>query len=238
MFRSALIAAAFALTFAPLAALAQDDDHGRISITGTASVDMVPDLATVMAGVETVGPTARNALTENSARMNAVFSAIRALGIEDRDVGTSNFSISQNFRQGPNGSVPDGFRVSNRVTLRLRDISRVGEVLDALTSEGVNSAGNIRFEIENADALLDDARREAVVKARQRAGLYADAAGVQLGRVLGISEGGFSPNVRLLTSGGGTPGAPPIAPGERTLSASVTVTWSLEEYGYRNRQKR
>ncbi len=229
MFRSALLAATLAL--APVTAALADDDKGRISITGTASIDATPDLATVNAGVESTAPTARDALTANSRKMNAVFDAIKALGIEDRDVGTSNFNISQHWRHGPDGSKPDGYRVSNQVSLRLRDVSRVGEVLDALTTAGVNQAGNIRFEVENADTLLDDARAEAVAKARKRAELYAAAAGVSLGKVMSISEGGFrpGPQPQYAAMEARMASAPPIAPGEQKLSVSVTLTWALVE---------
>ncbi len=229
MFRSALLAATLAL--APVTAAVADDDKGRISIIGTASIDAKPDLATVNAGVESTGPTARDALTANSKRMTAVFDAIKGLKIEDRDVSTSNFNISQNWRHGPEGSKPDGYRVSNQVTLRLRDVSRVGEVLDALTSAGVNQAGNIQFEVENADTLLDEARSEAVGKARKRAELYAAAAGVTLGKVMNISEGGFNPRPshQYAAMESRMASAPPIAPGEQKLSVSVTVTWALVE---------
>jgi|GEM_PF-5449540 len=149
MFRTALLAATLAI--APLTAAIADDDAGRIAITGTASINAAPDIATVFAGVESVGGTAREALTENSRQMNAVYAAIDALGIEERDVATSNFNISQNWRHGPNGSEPAGYRVSNQVTLRLRDVSQIGAALDALTTAGVNQAGNIQFEVEDAD---------------------------------------------------------------------------------------
>ena len=230
MLRTAIIAAFLALTPASIALA--DDDAGRISITGTASINAKPDLATVFAGVESTGRTARDALTANSTQMNAVFDAIKALGIEERDVGTSNFNISQNWRHGPEGSKPDGYRVSNQVTLRLRDVSRIGEALDALTSAGVNQAGNIRFEVKDADALLDTARREAVVKARSRAELYAAAAGVTLGKVVLITEGGGfnpTPHPQFAAMESRAASAPPIAPGEQELEVSVTVTWALAE---------
>mgnify|MGYP000379914651 CR=1 FL=1 len=229
MFRSTLLAAVLAVL--PAAAAVADEGKGRISITGTASIDAKPDLATINAGVESTGPTARDALTANSRQMNAVFEAIESLGIEDRDVGTSNFNISQHWRHGPEGSKPDGYRVSNQVSLRLRDVSRVGEVLDALTTAGVNQAGNIQFEVENADTLLDEARSEAVGKARKRAELYAAAAGVTLGKVMNISEGGSNPmpHPQFAAMESRMASAPPIAPGEQKLSVSVTVTWALVE---------
>ena len=184
------------------------------------------------AGVESTAPTAREALTANSGKMNAVFDAIEELGIEKKDVGTANFSIDQNWQHGPQGSRPDGYRVSNQVSLRLRDVSRVGAVLDALTTAGVNQAGNIQFSVENADELLDDARKEAVQKARTRAELYAAAAGVELGKVMLIREGGFGgggPQPVFARAEAAMMSAPPVAPGEPDLSVSVTVTWALEE---------
>lgn len=229
MFRAIALAALVAA--APVIPALADDDKGRITITGTASVSAIPDVALVNAGVESVGKSARDALTANSTLMAAVFEAIKKLGIPENDVGTSNFNISQNWTHGPNGSTPEGYRVSNQVTLRLRDVTRVGEALDALTSAGVNQAGNIRFSVKDADTLLDSARKEAVRKARTRAELYAQAAGVALGPVLNIVEGsGFSaPEPQYARMEAAMVSAPPISPGEQDLSVSVTLTWALDE---------
>lgn len=229
MFRAAALTTFLAI--APALPVLADDDGGTITITGTASISAKPNIALVNAGVESVGPNARDALSANSKLMNSVFEAIEGLEIDKNDVGTANFNISQNWRHGPNGSKPDGYRVSNQVLLRLRDVSRVGEVLDALTTAGVNQAGNIQFSVKDADTLLDDARREAVKKARARATLYAEAAGVTLGDVLTITEGGQSraPQPQFARMEAVTSSAPPISPGEQDLSVSVTVTWSLNE---------
>lgn len=229
MFRSTLLAAALVMT--PLAPAFADDNAGTITITGTASVSAKPTLALVNAGVESVGATAREALNANSDLMTQVFGAISKMGIEDKDVGTSNFNISQNWTHGPGGSKPDGYRVSNQVTLRLRDVEKVGDALDALTSAGVNQAGNIQFSVKDADTLLDTARKEAVGKARKRAELYASAAGVSLGKIMSINEGGgyAQPPVAYARMEAAMSSAPPIAPGEQDLSVSVTITWALKE---------
>lgn len=225
MFRSLLLAAT--LIAVPLAAQAEE---GKIVMTGTASVSATPDLAMVSAGVMTKADSARDALAENTKRMRQVFEALKALDIEEKDITTSSFNISPNWEHGPSGSQQRGYQVTNQVTIRLRDVTFVGAALDTLVRAGANQAGGVQFLVEDQDTLLNSARTEAVGKAKARAELYAQAAGVSLGPIVEIVEGG----------GGGAPGpmfargaaaleAAPIAAGEQDLSVSVTITWALKE---------
>ncbi len=224
MFRPLFLVAALA------ASPALADDHGgTIVMTGTASVSATPDLAIVSAGVMTTAESARAALAENSKRMSQVFAALKDIEVEERDITTSSFNISPNWEHGPSGSRQKGYQVSNQVTVRLRDVTFVGAALDTLVRAGANQAGNVQFVVQDRDAVLDSARAEAVKKARDRATLYADAAGVSLGPILKITEGGnagprgpmFADRAVAMES------AAPVAAGEQDLSVSVTITWSL-----------
>ena len=206
------------------------DSDGRIVITGTSSIVAVPDIALVSAGVETKGATARAALSANTTAMNGVFETARELGIEDRDIQTSNFNIGPNWEHGPGGSRQEGFAVSNQVTLRLRDVSKVGEALDALVSGGANRAGGVQFVVSDADERLDSARKEAVAQARARAELYAGAAGVKLGDISSIREGVDAPvHMPMYAEARMASDAVPVAAGEQELSVSVTITWELKD---------
>lgn len=227
MFRPAVLALSMALL---PAAVQADDKAGRIVMTGTASVAAKPDLAMVSAGVVTKADNARDALSANSKTMREVFEALKALDIEDRDITTSSFNISPAWEHSSTGTRQRGYEVRNQVTIRLRDVSFVGAALDTLVKAGANQAGGVQFIVENQDELLDSARKEAVQKAKARATIYAEAAGVELGPILEITEGGSYP----------TPGpvfgrqmeaameAAPIASGEQDLSVSVTITWALD----------
>ena len=223
MFRPLMIAAVL------FASPALADDKGRIIMTGTASVSAVPDQAIVTAGVVTNSKSARAALSENTKKMSQVFAALKDINVEDRDVTTSNFNISPNWEHGPNGSRQNGYQVSNQVTVRLHDVTFVGAALDTLVRAGANQAGGVQFLVEDRDTLLDTARAEAVTKAKARATLYADAAGVKLGDIIEITEGGMRGPMPVFAGRAASMEAAPIAAGEQDLSVSVTITWALED---------
>lgn len=226
MLKRIALAAYLALPVVPAFAT----DKGQIVITGTASVTAIPDIALVSAGVETTAQTAREALSANTTAMQSVFETAKKLGIEERDIQTSNFNIGPNWEHGPTGSRENGFAVSNQVTLRLRDVAKVGEALDALVSGGANRAGGVQFVVSDADERLDTARREAVTKAKARAELYAAAADVELGEIISIREGADAPvHMPMYAEARMASDSVPVAAGEQELSISVTITWALDD---------
>lgn len=225
MFRSLILIAALIATPA-----LSDDSDGRIVMTGTASVSAVPDEAIVTAGVMTTNDSARAALAANSKAMSQVFAALKDINVEERDITTSSFNISPNWEHGPSGSKQRGYQVSNQVTVRLRDVTFVGAALDTLVRAGANQAGGVQFIVKDQDKLLDSARAEAVGKARARAELYAAAAGVKLGKIIQIAEGGSAmPQPMFAGRTMAAMEAAPIAAGEQDLSVSVTITWALDD---------
>ena len=152
---------------------------------------MAPDIAFVDAGVATDAKTAREASEANNTAMTKVFAALKAANIDARDIQTSRLSLQPQYapnRSGPSPVV--GYRASNRVTVRIHDVSKVAGVIDTLVGAGANDIGNVAFEVSQASKLLDDAREKAVADARRKAEIYARAAGVTLGAPLSISEGG------------------------------------------------
>ena len=204
-------------------------DPHTITMTGHADIKAVPDIATVNAGVTTNGPTAAAALAANSTRMNQVFAALKTLGVPDRNIQTSGFSISPQYTNGDNSNPRHltGYQVSNDVSVRLEDVARVGAALDTLVSAGANQMNGIGFDIANPAPLREKARIQAVADARARAQTYAQAAGVSLGSIVSISEGGGEtaprPMFRMMAMAAPTP----IAPGEQSVTADVTVVWEI-----------
>ncbi len=227
--RPAYLAAAVALLLgAP--ALAQTDIPPAISVTGEASVSVPPDLAAVDAGVASDAKTAREASEENNAAMAKVLAALKAANIDAKDIQTSRLSLQPQYapnRAGPSSIV--GYRASNRVTVRIRDVNKVAGVIDTLVGAGANDIGNISFEVSQASKLLDEAREKAVADARRKAEIYAKAAGMTLGAPLSISEDGAPQPVFRAKMAAPLAAAPtPIAQGEETLSISVSVTWAIK----------
>jgi uncharacterized protein YggE len=211
-------------------ALAQTAPPPAISVTGEATVSVPPDQAQIDGGVTSDAKTAREASDANNAAMGKVLLALKGAGIEEKDYQTSRLSLQPQYapnRSGPSPVV--GYRASNRVTVRLRDVAKVANIIDVLVGAGANELGGINFMVSQASKLLDDAREKAVADARRKAEIYAKAAGVTLGEPLSISEeGGAAPVFRGKMLGGMAASAAPVAQGEETLSVTVSVSWAIK----------
>jgi hypothetical protein len=225
---TSLAAAAAALLLAT-PALAQIVPPAAISVTGEATVSVPPDQAHIDGGVTTEAKTAREAADANNAAMGKVLLALKGANIDEKDYQTSRLSLQPQYapnRTGPSPVV--GYRASNRVTIRLRDVTRVANVIDTLVGAGANDIGGISFTVTQASKLLDDAREQAIADARRKAQIYAKAAGVTLGEPLSISEEsspGPVPYRRMATPMAATA---PVAQGEETLSVRVSVSWAIK----------
>lgn len=229
-------AALLATTLLAAPALADTDFPPAITVTGEAIVSAPPDQAQLDAGVTTDAKTARDAADANNVTMGKVMAALKGAGIAEKDIQTSRLSLSPQFgnRTPSSPNAPPaivGYHASNRVTIRLHDVSKVAATIDALVGAGANDIGGLNFSISEASKLLDDAREKAVADARRKAEIYARAAGVALGAPLSISEFGAAPapmfRAKMATAGFAAP--TPIAQGEETLSVNVTVSWAIKE---------
>ncbi|MEZ5924502.1 MAG: SIMPL domain-containing protein [Hyphomicrobiaceae bacterium] len=202
-----------------------------ITLSASGSTTAVPDRVLIMLGVQSEAATAREALDANSAAMRKVIEAVKAEGLEDRDVQTSDFSIGPRYEYTQDGKPPRlvGYQVSNVVNIRVKDISRLGLILDKAVSEGSNQVNGIQFQVSDQEVRLDEARKAAVANARRMAELYAAAAGVELGPVMHIEEAAFRPGpvVMMRQAAAAEASAVPIESGEQTLQVTVTITWSL-----------
>src|ERR1019366_7829608 len=186
-----IILALAAGTLLAVPARAQTEPPAMISVTGEATVSVPPDLAQIDGGVTSEAKTAREASEANNAAMGKVLLALKGAGIAEKDFQTSRLSLqpqsAPNRPGGPSAIV--GYRASNRVTIRLRDVTKLANVIDTLVGAGANDIGGINFMVSAASKLLDEAREQAVADAPRKAEIYAKAAGVTLGTPLSISEG-------------------------------------------------
>ncbi|MDA9422452.1 MULTISPECIES: SIMPL domain-containing protein [Bradyrhizobium] len=229
MKKPAILAAVFATALLTAPARA-DDFPSAVTVSGEATISAAPDLAHIDAGVANDAKTAKEASDANNAAMGKVLLALKGAGIAEKDYQTSRLSLQPQYGQNKStGASPVvGFRASNRVTVKIRDVTKVAGVIDALVNAGANDIGNISFEVTQASKLLDDAREQAVADARRKAEVYAKATGVTLGAPLSISEGGAP--VPLFKARMAAPMAAPaaVAPGEETLSVTVNVSWAIK----------
>jgi uncharacterized protein YggE len=227
----------FAIPAAPAAAQAQPAsillDGTRLDVVATGEVARVPDVARITAGVVTLGPTATAALAQNAKQMASVRAALKRAGIADRDIQTSSINLYPDYRQDPQGTNPQiiGYRASNEVSLRFRDIAATGRILDALVARGANQISGPMLGIDKPEAALDEARTQALANARARADLYARALGKRVGKILSISEAGANyspPPMVMMRQRADVGNATGIDPGEQTLSVSLSVSFELE----------
>jgi len=209
-----------------------------ITVTGEGKVKVKPDTASVSAGVVTEADTARAALDKNTERMLQVMGGLLEAGIAQDDLQTSQFSVSPVYSRPPrNPSGPRvdpkiiGYRVSNTATAIVRDLERIGSVLDKVVTLGANSVGGPSFFLDEPRPRLDEARKQAVADALRKAELLSAAAGVKLGEILTLREGrGYEPQPEMMRSKAMemSSSAVPIAAGTQQLRATVTLVIAID----------
>ena len=198
------------------------EPSGGITVSGTGSVQAVPDQAQFSLGVETSGPTAREALAANSERMRRVLAALFAAGVAKGDVQTQDVSVSRSY--------PDnGYSADNSVSVTIRDLAKAGSILDAASNAGANNVYGPTLSRSDQDELQAKALSDAVDNARAKARALADAAGVQLGSVTAIRESGAEPMPYYDAALAKSTRAPeaPIEPGKQEIQATVRVTFAI-----------
>jgi uncharacterized protein YggE len=224
-----ILCAAFVIAvaaLAPLPANAAEKLDRLVTVTGESTVTAAPDAAVIRVGVSSQGKTARAASDANAKEMTAVLAAINQAGIADRDIQTSWLSLQPQYDPSKGGAARlIGFQANNQVTVKIRDIGKLPAVLDRAIAAGANEMSGIEFVVSEQSKLLDKARAAAIADAYRKAELYANAAGMKVGRVAAIAEEGAAPPSPVFRTMRAA--ASPIAPGEQTLRAVVTVSYEL-----------
>lgn len=226
-------AVALVLLASPIACAEDQSDKRTMTITATGKASAAPDIATINMGVRTEGKTAQLALVENSKRMSGLLASLKQAGLEDKDIQTSQFSVSPQYANRRDRSTNEpplviGYMISNQVHVIVRDLDKLGTILDQVVASGANQMNGISFAFDDPTPLLDEARRKAVVEANRKATLYAEAAGVMLGPILQFSEhGGSAPRPMQTMARMESLAAVPIAVGESEISAGVSITYEI-----------
>ena len=207
-------------------------DGTLLSIATTADATRVPDVATISTGVVTQAADANAAMRANAVQMDKVMAAIRAAGIGERDVQTSGINLNPQYKYVENAPPSIvGYQASNTVNVKVRDLSKLGKVLDAFVEQGANQVNGPSFEVDKPDEAYDEARVAALKKAQARAQTYADALGLKVRRIVSISEGGASlprpmPMMRAMAMDSMAKETS-VSPGEASLSVSIDVVFEL-----------
>jgi uncharacterized protein len=232
-----LMSAAMATT-----ALAQAPDNAAsrerntLVVRGDGEVMAKPDVAYATVGVITEGKRAQDAAQANTALTQRIIDALRKQGIAEKDTQTSNYSVQPRYENRPNREpVIVGYQVSNQVRATVRDLVKVGAVIDAALEAGANNVYGVTFGLQERERYTSDALTAAVQEARRKAETLARAAGVRLLGVVQIQEGGsvrvpmLQDRMEFAARGAATP----IVPGELTVNASVTVIYNIAQNGGR-----
>ena len=239
-----------------------------ISVTGEADVYSTPNLAVMDFTVLSEAKTVADAMKDSSAKMNAITAAVKALGVEDKDLQTTNFDISPRYDyvktvttpvipQAPiapsdagtaSGAVaqpnvsyyyPDGkqvlsgYDVTVTLTVKMRDLSKIGDIIQAATTAGANQTGSLQFTIDNPDSIQAQARQQAIAKAKTQALTLADQLGVKLVRITSFSENNVRPlvynaNSTAVETAAAPAAAPVVSAGQNKVSDSVTITYEIQ----------
>lgn len=204
-----------------------------LSVSGSGEALLAPDIAYIYVGVHTENATAATAVEENTSQTQALIQAIRDFGIDEKDIRTTNFSIYPMDRYDPATGLPSGekvYAVDNTVYVTVRDLTKLGDLLDTAVQAGANNINSVQFDVADKDEALREARANAVKDAEAEAQSLAQAAGLSLGEIQSIS---FSEQPYPIFDGKGGGGAVaeqaavPIQPGQLTFTVSVNVTYEL-----------
>lgn len=232
-----ILATATVFLLLSLAARA-DDPTPRISVSGHAEASIAPDMAILQLTVMREAATARAALDQNSAAMAEVIAAMRATGIAEKDLQTRNFSIQPRYTypQPRNEHPPKlvGYAVRNSLQVKVRDLGKLGSLLDESVTLGVNEGGSVEFGNEDPSAALADARTRAVSNAMAKARIMADAADVELGKLLTLSDQtpvAMPQNYRVerAMAADAVAGAVPVMAGENSYRVVVQVSYAIKQ---------
>jgi hypothetical protein len=219
---------------APTVGNSQEQPH-TISVSGTGTAYGKPDLATVQIGVQSRNTDPAQAVADANAKIAAIMDALKGLGIEDKDIQTTNFSVSAQQDYDPETGRPQNtftYVVDNTLSVAVRDLSKVGEALGQAVEAGANSIYGVSFSVSDMTALEAEARGQAMADAKARAEQLAQAAGVTLAAPMSINEFTSGPipyavDVKAEAAVGGA--APvPISTGQVQVTLQVNVTYTIK----------
>lgn len=205
-----------------------------INVTGNAQVILAPDIAYISIGVHTEAQTAKDAVASSNTQTQAVMDAIKGQGVDAKDIQTTNFSVYQQTKTGPNGENQGTFfSTDNTVYVTIRDLTKIGSILDASVAAGSNNIYGITFDVQDKEAATKTGRDQAMADATAQAEQLAKAAGATLGPVQSITYYSNTPTPiyydnKTVAAGVGGGGSVPISSGQLTLTVTVNVTYNLK----------
>ncbi|MCG2694325.1 SIMPL domain-containing protein [Candidatus Parcubacteria bacterium] len=206
-----------------------------INISGEGKVSSVPDIAAIDLGVTSEATTVKQAQDDNTKKMNDIVKAIKDLGVDEKDIQTTNYNIypKYNYDQTRGTSSIVGYTVSQSATIKIRELDKVGSILGKAGELGANQVGGVQFTIDKPESLKSEAREMAIKDAKDKAEMLAKELGVNLGRVVSFNEytSGASPiyaksSMEAYGLGGGSP-IPDIQAGSQEVVVDVNLVFEI-----------
>ncbi len=206
-----------------------------LSVSAEGSSQRVPDIAMISTGVVSRAADTASAMQKNAEEMHKVMAALKKAGIAERDIQTSGINLNPQYHYEQNQPPRiTGYEARNTLSVKVRDLSRLGRILDTLVAQGANEISGPSFQLDKPDEAYDEARREALEKAQKRAEMYANALGLKVRRIVSIDEsgGGFRPPMPMMQSMDritvtGSKIGTEVAPGESNLSVNLNLVFEL-----------
>jgi uncharacterized protein YggE len=217
---------------APVASTGAQPIQRSISAWAQGQVYLTPDIARIMIGVHSQSNSVNEALEENNAKSQAVSDALVSLGVDPKDIQTSNFSVYPQQQYGPNGEMTGDviYMVDNAVNVTVRDLTKLGSMLDTVVNTGANAINGISFDVSNKEEAMTTARRNAIDNAKRQAAEIAEAAGVELGEIINVSINNSSSPIPMFDGRGMAQAASdvPISSGQLSIIVEATVTYAIK----------
>ena len=206
--------------------------HQQLTVTGEGKAYAKPDIASVNVALKTEGKNSGDVVNENNTKMNNIIKAIKALGIEAKDIQTSSYNLTPQYNwTEKQGRVFTGYELDQQITVTIRDFGKISDVLDKATSNGANTIGELVFSIENPEKAKSEARDKAIAQAKQKAQEMAKAAGMSI-KLINITEG-YSPSpvmynaMKLEASAPSVGAAPDIQTGQQEIDVTINLTYQV-----------
>ncbi len=226
-------------------ALNNIETKNSINISGRGEIYVKPDLGVMSFSVITEAGTVDEVIVENSLKLNKVIEAIKETGVEEKDLKTTNYHLYPRyeyvtteigiFTNSSSKRVLVGYKLTQTVQVKIRDLEKIGDVIESATSVGANSVGDLRLTVDNQEEAQKQAREKAIADAKQKAKTMAEQVGIKLGRIISFSEQSSSPFIQMnsaygdgIGGVGGAVESPNIQPGENKISSSVNIVYEIK----------
>jgi len=216
------------------AKLIDQQNANQITVSGEGKVYAKPDVALVSLGVTSQRTTVTDVTKTNTDKMNAIIDAVKKLGIDEKDIQTTNYNLTPNYNwTEKQGNIFQGYTLEQDIQVKIRDFTKIGDVLSQGTTNGANVVGNLQFTIDNPEQFKEQARAKAIAQAKANAQNLANESGVGLGKLINVFEG-YTPSPVMYNSakamGAGIADSAPvptIQPGQQEIDVTINLTYQV-----------